>query len=70
MKSENSKEYQNMINDLDVGFYKGEFKGKLLMHNFALNKIIGIDPSKKYYIVFKYNETNHRWYVEFEEIKE
>ncbi|MFX0076882.1 MAG: PAS domain S-box protein [Candidatus Hermodarchaeota archaeon] len=34
--------YKRMLNDLDVGFYKGEFKGKLLMHNTALNKILSI----------------------------
>ena len=34
-----------MLNDLDVGFYKGQFKGKLLMHNAAVNKILGIKES-------------------------
>ncbi|NVM17718.1 MAG: PAS domain S-box protein [Candidatus Lokiarchaeota archaeon] len=34
--------YKKILNDLDVGFYKGEFKGKLLMHNAALNKILGL----------------------------
>ena len=37
--------YKKMLNDLDVGFYKGEFKGKLLMHNSAVNTILGLDPS-------------------------
>jgi len=37
--------YKKMLNDLDVGFYKGEFKGKLLMHNSALNTLLGIEPS-------------------------
>ena len=37
--------YKKMLNDLDVGFYKGEFKGKLLMHNSALNVILGLDTS-------------------------
>jgi PAS domain S-box-containing protein len=34
-----------MLNDLDVGFYKGAFKEKLLMHNAAFNKIIGLSES-------------------------
>jgi len=37
--------YEKILNDLDVGFYKGEFKGKLLMHNSAFNTILGIDAS-------------------------
>jgi len=28
-----------------VGFYKGELNGKLLLHNLAMNKILGIDQS-------------------------
>ncbi|MFX0132710.1 MAG: PAS domain S-box protein [Candidatus Hodarchaeota archaeon] len=43
---ESEENYRNMINNLDIGFYKGEFKGKLLMHNPIFNKILGIDPSK------------------------
>lgn len=43
----NSEEnYKRMLNDLDVGFYKGEFKGKLLIHNAAVNKILGIKESQ------------------------
>ncbi|MFX0046824.1 MAG: PAS domain S-box protein [Candidatus Hermodarchaeota archaeon] len=34
--------YKRILSDLDVGFYKGEFKGKLLMHNAALNKILNL----------------------------
>ncbi|MHA1472424.1 MAG: PAS domain S-box protein, partial [Promethearchaeota archaeon] len=37
--------YKKMLNDLDVGFYKGEFKGKLLMHNSAVNTLLGLDAS-------------------------
>jgi len=37
--------YKKMLSDLDVGFYKGEFKGKLLMHNSAVNTILGLDAS-------------------------
>jgi hypothetical protein len=32
--------------------------------------LFGTDPDKKYNVVFKYNELNHRWYVEIEEIEE
>ena len=37
--------YKKILNELDVGFYKGEFKGKLLMHNSAFNTILGFDTS-------------------------
>ncbi|MHA1194294.1 MAG: PAS domain S-box protein, partial [Promethearchaeota archaeon] len=40
------EKYKKMLNELDVGFYKGEFKGKLLMHNQTLNKILGIELTK------------------------
>ncbi len=42
---ESEKKYKRMLNDLDVGFYKGEFKGKLLIHNTAFNKILGLSES-------------------------
>ena len=38
--------YKKILNDLDVGFYKGEFKGKLLMHNSAFSTLLGLDASK------------------------
>jgi len=38
--------YKKILNDLDVGFYKGEFKGKMLMHNQTVNKILGIEFTK------------------------
>lgn len=37
--------YKRMLNDLDVGFYKGELKEKLLMHNAAFNRILGLSES-------------------------
>jgi PAS domain S-box-containing protein len=40
---ESEENYKKMLNDLDVGFYKGEFKGKLLIHNAALNKILDLE---------------------------
>jgi len=43
---ESEENYKRMLNDLDVGFYKGEFKEKLLMHNAAFNRILGLSESK------------------------
>lgn len=43
---ESEEIYKRILSDLDVGFYKGEFKGKLLMHNAAVNKILGIKESQ------------------------
>ncbi len=40
-----NKEFIETINNLDVIYFRGEIKGKLLFHNTALNKILGIDPS-------------------------
>jgi len=42
---ESEETYKRMLNDLDVGFYKGAFKENLLMHNAALNKILGLSES-------------------------
>ncbi len=28
------------------------------------------DPSKRHYVVFKYEKNSHRWYLDFEEIPE
>ena len=42
---ESEENYRRMLNDLDVGFYKGEFKEKLLMHNAAFNKLLGLSES-------------------------
>ncbi len=43
---ESEENYKRILSDLDVGFYKGEFKGKLLMHNATVNKILGIKESQ------------------------
>ena len=40
---ESGDNYKRILSDLDVGFYKGEYKGELLMHNTAFNKILGLD---------------------------
>ncbi|MFW9949414.1 MAG: PAS domain S-box protein [Candidatus Thorarchaeota archaeon] len=42
---ESEENYKRILNDLDVGFYKGVFRGELLMHNSKLNQILGLDPS-------------------------
>ncbi|TET57633.1 MAG: PAS domain S-box protein, partial [Promethearchaeota archaeon] len=39
------KKFQEFINNLEVGYFKGILNGKLLIHNTVFNKIIGIDPS-------------------------
>ncbi|MFW9866308.1 MAG: PAS domain S-box protein [Candidatus Thorarchaeota archaeon] len=43
---ESEEKYRNMVNNLDVAFYQGKYKGKLLMHNQALNRIIGLKPDE------------------------
>ncbi|MBY9003957.1 MAG: PAS domain S-box protein [Candidatus Lokiarchaeota archaeon] len=40
------EKYKKMLYALDIGFYKGEFKGKLLFHNQTVNKILGINFTK------------------------
>ncbi|KKM17340.1 hypothetical protein LCGC14_1676750, partial [marine sediment metagenome] len=68
MSNDIEKKYLEIINNLDIGFFKGEFKGKLLMHNRTLNKILGIDPSKDLTgtsaIQFFYNPEDHEKYNE------
>jgi hypothetical protein len=32
--------------------------------------LFAIDKSKKYYGIFKFDESSNRWYIEFEEMKE
>ena len=41
-----NKKLKEIINKLDVGFFEGEFKGKLLIHNRAINQILGLDLSQ------------------------
>ncbi|MHA2123513.1 MAG: PAS domain S-box protein, partial [Promethearchaeota archaeon] len=43
---ESEEKYRNMVNDLDVGFYKGEFKGKLLVHNQSMARILELAPNQ------------------------
>jgi len=45
-KGVSKDEFLYMIENLDVGFYKGDLDGKFLMHNRILNEILGFDPSK------------------------
>ena len=40
-----NKEFKEIINNLDVVYFRGELEGKLLFHNTALNRILGLDPS-------------------------
>ncbi len=42
---ESKQKYQDMIENLDVGFYKGVINGELLVHNRTLNRILGLNPS-------------------------
>ncbi|MBY8985486.1 MAG: PAS domain S-box protein [Candidatus Lokiarchaeota archaeon] len=69
---ESEEKYRNMVNNLDVGFYKGEFQGKLLMHNQALNRIIGLNPEESVggiesSQVFTNHETRKQYYKELAE---
>ncbi len=43
---ESEEKYRNMINNLDIGFFKVSFDGIYLDHNPAHNRILGIDPFK------------------------
>ncbi|MHA2008337.1 MAG: PAS domain S-box protein [Promethearchaeota archaeon] len=40
------EKFRNSLNNLDVGFYKGELKGELIVHNQAFNRIIGLKPNE------------------------
>ncbi|MFX0022614.1 MAG: PAS domain S-box protein [Candidatus Hermodarchaeota archaeon] len=40
-----NKEFIETINNLNVIYFRAEFKGKLLFHNTALNRLLGLDPS-------------------------
>lgn len=69
---ESEEKYRNVVNNLDVGFYKGEYQGKLLMHNQALNRIIGLNPDESLVgiessQVFINPETRKKFYKELEE---
>lgn len=43
--TESEEKYKRILNDLDVGFYKGVFKGELLMHNQTFNRILNLDKN-------------------------
>ncbi|MFX1374574.1 MAG: PAS domain S-box protein [Promethearchaeota archaeon] len=45
---ESEEKYRNMVNYLDVGFYKEEFKGKLLIHNQAASRILGLNQEESF----------------------
>jgi len=66
------EKYRNMVNNLDVGFYKGEYKDKLLMHNQAVNRILRLKPDESLVGVkssqfFINEETRKRYYDELDE---
>ena len=42
---ESEEKYRNMINNLDLGFFKADVNGVFLNHNPALSKILGYAPS-------------------------
>jgi PAS domain S-box-containing protein len=69
---ESEEKYRSVVNNLDVGFYKGEYKGKLLMHNQSLNIIIGLDPEKTIVGLessqfFNDPKTHEKYYKELED---
>ena len=41
---ESEEKFRNMVNNLDVAFFRGIYKRELLMHNQAFNRIIGLEP--------------------------
>ncbi|MFW9823587.1 MAG: PAS domain S-box protein [Candidatus Thorarchaeota archaeon] len=66
---ESEEKYRNMVDNLDVGFYKGEYQGKLLMHNQALTRIMGLNPNDNIIGIessqfFKNPETREKYYEE------
>ncbi len=43
---ESEEKYRQMINNLDIGFYKVSIDGIFINHNPEHNRILGIDPAK------------------------
>ena len=41
---ESEEKFRNMVNNLDGAFYRGIYKGKLLIHNQAFNIILDLEP--------------------------
>ena len=69
---ESEAKFRNMVNNLDVGFYKGAYKGKLLMHNQAFNRILGFKPHDRNVGVkssrfFAVEDIEKQYYKELEE---
>jgi PAS domain S-box-containing protein len=69
---ESEAKYRNMVNNLDVGFYKGQYQDKLLMHNQAFNRILGLKPEDnlvgvQFYQMFINPETYKKYYKELDE---
>ncbi len=69
---ESELNFRNMVNNLDVAFYRGIYKGALLMHNQACNIILGLEldesivgtDSSQFFVS---EEINRRYYNELEE---
>ncbi len=40
-----NKQFIEIINNLDILYFRGELRGKILFHNNALNRILGLDTS-------------------------
>ncbi len=64
--------FRNMVNNLDVAFYRGIYKGKLLMHNQACNIILGLEPNESIVGIestqfFANRRTRKKYYDELEE---
>ncbi|MCK4382166.1 MAG: PAS domain S-box protein, partial [Candidatus Lokiarchaeota archaeon] len=41
---ESEEKFRNMINNLDIGFFRGIYKRELLIYNQAFNRILGLEP--------------------------
>lgn len=69
---DSEEKFRNMVNYLDVGFYKGKYQGELLMHNQAFNRILGLQPKEslvgvKSSKMFSNPEIYKKYYKDLEE---
>ncbi|MHA1294557.1 MAG: PAS domain-containing protein, partial [Promethearchaeota archaeon] len=44
--NDSEEKYRNMINNLDLGFFRISTDGKIIAHNPSLNKILGFKPEE------------------------
>ena len=66
------KQFREMVNNLDEGFYRGVLKGPLMMHNQSFNRILGLKPHESMNGVnssrfFANEEMREKYYLELEE---